>query len=109
MAFIDQGEFGATKTLSGRRAPCCDKYQFHAKMTVSTQTVFKISLLNIMVLINPLATDDECPQHATLAACYQLAQSVLKICFALAKKVGWGRGAGFSTGCRAHGTCLGWL
>ena len=39
---------------------------------------------------NPLTTDDECTCHATLAACYQLAQSVLKIHigFALAKKAG---------------------
>ena len=36
MAFIDQGEFEAIKTLSGRRAPRCDKDQFRAKMTVST-------------------------------------------------------------------------
>ena len=34
--FIDQGEFEAMKTLSGRRAPRCDKHQFRAKMTVST-------------------------------------------------------------------------
>ena len=39
-------------------------------------------------LINPLTTDDECTYHATLAACYQLAQSVLKIVFVLAKKSG---------------------
>ena len=38
--------------------------------------------------INPLTTDDECTRHATLAACYQLVQSVLKIGFVLAKKVG---------------------
>ena len=50
MAFIDQGEFKAMKTLSGRRAPCCDKHQFCAKMTVSTSTVCEISLLNIEVL-----------------------------------------------------------
>ena len=31
---------------------------------------------------------DECARHETLAACYQLAQSVLKIGFALPKKVG---------------------
>ena len=36
MAFVDQGEFEAMKTLSGRRAPRCDKHQFRAKMTVST-------------------------------------------------------------------------
>ena len=34
--FIDQGESEAMKTLSGRRAPRCDKNQFCAKMTVST-------------------------------------------------------------------------
>ena len=48
MAFTDKGEFEATKMLSGCRAPHCDKYQFRAKMAVSTQTVFKVpvSLLN---------------------------------------------------------------
>ena len=44
MAFIDQGEFEAMKTLSGRRAVHCDKHQFRAKMTVSTSTVCEISL-----------------------------------------------------------------
>ena len=34
--FTDQGEFEATKTLNGLGAPCCDKHQFRAKMTVST-------------------------------------------------------------------------
>ena len=34
--FIDQGEFVAMKTLSGRIAPRCDKHQFCDKMTVST-------------------------------------------------------------------------
>ena len=37
---------------------------------------------------NPFTTDDECTRHATLATPYQLAQSVLKIGFALPKKVG---------------------
>ena len=35
-SFIDQGEFGAMKTLSGRIALRCDKLQFCDKMTVST-------------------------------------------------------------------------
>ena len=35
-SFIDQGEFGAMKTLSGRIALRCDKIQFCDKMTVST-------------------------------------------------------------------------
>ena len=35
-SFIDQGEFGAMKTLSCRIASRCDKHQFCDKMTVST-------------------------------------------------------------------------
>ena len=42
----------------------------------------------VLWTINPLTTDD----RLTLAACYQLAQSILKVGFALAKKVGWGGG-----------------
>ena len=34
--FIDEGEFGAMKTLSDRIAPRCDKHQFYDKMMVST-------------------------------------------------------------------------
>ena len=37
-------------------------------------------------------TDDKCTHHATLAAYYQLSQSLLKIGFVLAKRVGWGVG-----------------
>ena len=36
---------------------------------------------------NPLTTDDTVWHHLTLAACCQLAQLVLKIGFAIAKKV----------------------
>ena len=35
-SFINQGEFVAIKTLSGHKAPRCDKHQFHDKMTVGT-------------------------------------------------------------------------
>ena len=35
-SFIDQGKFVAMKTLSGCKAPRCDKHQFCDKMTVST-------------------------------------------------------------------------
>ena len=42
-------EFEAMKTLSSHRAPRCNKYEFRAKMTVSTQIIFEISLLNIVV------------------------------------------------------------
>ena len=48
-SFIDQDEFVAMKTLSGCKAPRCDKHQFCDKMTVSTLSVFEISLLNIAV------------------------------------------------------------
>jgi len=41
-----------------------------------------------MLWFNPLTIDDAIWHHVTLATCYQLAQSVLKIGFALAKKVG---------------------
>jgi len=58
---------------------------------------------------NPLITDDEHTRHATLTACYQLAQSVLKIGFALAKR--WDREswAVFSTRCHALRRYFGWL
>ena len=42
------------------------------------------------IVLNPITTDDKCTHHATLATCYQLAQFVLKIGFALAKKDGIG-------------------
>ena len=35
-SFIDQDEFVVMKTLSGCRAPRCNKHQFRDKMTVST-------------------------------------------------------------------------
>ena len=40
--------------------------------------------------LNPLTTDDAIWRHQILAACYQLAQSVLKIGSALAERVGQG-------------------
>ena len=44
MAFIDQGEFEAMKTLSGWEAARCDEHPFHAKIKVSARTVFELSL-----------------------------------------------------------------
>ena len=35
-SFIDQDKFVAMKTLSGCKAPRCDKHQFHDKITVRT-------------------------------------------------------------------------
>ena len=53
---------------------------------------------------NPLTTDDAFSRRLTLTTCYQLAQSVLKIGFGLAKRVGQGKMGGFTplvaVGCR---------
>ena len=62
--------------------------------------LFCVVYANTSVQLNPLTTYDECTHHATLAACYvyQLAQSILKIGFALAKKVGQGEVGWFQHG-----------
>ena len=46
MAFIDQGEFEAMKTLSGWEASRCDEYPFRAKIKVSAWTFFVLSLFD---------------------------------------------------------------
>jgi len=38
-SLVDQGKFVAMKTLSGCKAPCCDKHQFCDKLTVSTRDI----------------------------------------------------------------------
>ena len=50
--------------------------------------ISSIPVNQTIIMANPLTTDDECTRHAT--GCYQLAQSILKIGFALAKR--WDRG-----------------
>ena len=45
-------------------------------------------------MVNPLPTDDAFWRRQILAACYQLAQSVLKIGSALAERVGQGEVGG---------------
>ena len=53
--------------------------------------LFYISLIKgITCLINPLTTNDDYSRHRHLAACYQWAQSILKIGFAVAERVGQG-------------------
>ena len=47
--------------------------------------------------INPLTTDDAFWCHQILAACYQLAQSILKIGSVLAERVGQGEVGGCTT------------
>ena len=46
MAFIDQGEFEAVKSLSVWEAARSDEHQFRAKIKVSTLAVFELSLLD---------------------------------------------------------------
>ena len=46
MAFIDQGELEAIKSLSGWEAAHSDEHQFRAKIKVSTLAVFELSLLD---------------------------------------------------------------
>ena len=43
MAFIDQGEFEAMKSLSGWKATRSDEHQFCAKIKVSTLAIFELS------------------------------------------------------------------
>ena len=49
MAFIDQGEFEAMKTLSSWKAVRCDEHPFRAKIEVSAWTVFELSLFDKVV------------------------------------------------------------
>ena len=46
MAFIDQGEFEAMKSLSGWEAVRSDEHQFHAKIKVSVLAIFELSLFD---------------------------------------------------------------
>ena len=46
MAFIDQGEFEAMKTLSGWEAAHSEEHPFRGKIKVSTLAVFELSLLD---------------------------------------------------------------
>ena len=47
--------------------------------------------------VNPLTTNDNYSRHRNLAACYQLAQSVLKIGSALTERVGQGEVGWYTT------------
>ena len=57
-------------------------------MAVLCGLLIVVKLKHLDVCFNPLPTDDAFLRHQILAACYQLAQSVLKIGSALAEKVG---------------------
>ena len=53
-------------------------------------------LITLLTLLNPLNTNDACTRHATLAARYQLAQSILKDRFCASKQGGVGEVGGHS-------------
>ena len=46
MAFVDQGEFEAMKTMSGWEAARYSKHQFCAKIKVSAWAVFELPLFD---------------------------------------------------------------
>ena len=62
--------------------------------TPQRRTLLKIAIFPFISILNLLTTDDAFWHHQTLAACYQLAQSVLKIGSALAERVGQGEVGG---------------
>ena len=68
---------------------------FHRQCTQSITLLYLVRYPTTLLILSPCA--------------YMQRVNLLKIGFALAKKVGFGRWAGFSAGCRAHGSCLGWL
>ena len=53
-------------------------------------------LTTLLTLFNPSNTSDTCTSQATLAACYQLTQSILKDRFCASKKRGLGEVGGHS-------------
>ena len=50
-----------------------------------------------MIFVNPLTTNDDYSHHRNSAACYQLAQSVLKIGSVVAERLGQGEVGGCTT------------
>ena len=51
-------------------------------------------MVKLLLLLNPLTTNGDYSCHRNSAACYQLAQSVLKIGSVLAERVGQGKVGG---------------
>ena len=73
---------------------------------VGTQSSVQVS----EVSFNPLTIDDTFWRCLTLAACYQLAQSVLKKGSVLAERLGQGEVSGFAPlWVIVHGGCCSWL
>ena len=65
---------------------------YHSRKTLQ-QPVIAV-LCNSTCSLNPLTTNDDYRRYRNSAACYQLAQSVLKIGSALAERVGQGEVGG---------------
>ena len=59
-----------------------------------------------MYLVNPLTTNDDYSRRRNSAACYQLAQSVLKIGSAVAERVGQGEVGGCTALADSAGSTL---
>ena len=63
-------------------------YRILSKLLRLRYDITVIMIYLSQLVFNLLTTDDAIWRRLTLAACYQLAQSILKIGFALAKKAG---------------------
>ena len=66
-------------------------------------TTFDMCIRGFFPNVYPLTTDEQCTHHATLVACYQFAQSILKLC--ANKKVGQGEVGE----CSHYMSCRWWL
>ena len=93
-----------------REAKMNAKLNINKALHIAHSTAFHMYLPCLpfsVVINNPLTTDDKCTPHATLTACYQMAQSVLS---ALAEKVGQGEvGRCHPERVTVHGSCCCWL
>ena len=102
----------STKSLGdGTLSKMCEWYYTHSLWTHGQLYVnlfmcmYKTSWIAWMTdCLNPLTTNDTYMHCLTLGAYSQLTQSILKIAFALAKRVGKGMVSQFRfQGCQAHG------
>ena len=101
---FEPGPFTSLLSRPGNKASQC---LFSPVKVVLLELLFTV--MPAPGLITALTTDDatEMWHRLTLAACYQLAQSVFEDRFCASKKGGIGEVDGFTPECRAHGGCLG--
>ena len=78
----------------------CDSYCKAQKLGGGLETSLTctpiLGSLHFLERINTLTTNDDYSRHRNSAACYQLAQSVLKIGSVLAERVGQGEVGGYT-------------